>query len=390
MTKGINVALVGCGRIIPAHLWGYKELEEKNIVDVRIKVLVARKVSDALRFGRRGEGPPPRSPIGGPGDPLRAPHVWVEDFQKDVEVEVYDDYRRMLENADIAAVDVYSSVFSHHSIALDSIAAGKHVMLEKPMAVTVNACKKIVDAARANNVRLAVAEVVRFDVGTRVAKWAIENGYIGEPQMIVQNNVFARKPLVSSSPTTSKASTEVHWRQSKLLGGGGVFFDMGVHHFDAIRYLCGEVEEVSGLIRTMGQTENAADHPIVDDTYFCHFKLEKGAIGIISFSTAGHGESSSIDGGRVIYGSKGCLKGDMIITDNGERMLFSDILKHEIPDSMKEKYFPGGITEWFALETLDWLRSIKEERDPEVSGVEGCCGNNGRSGIEPTQAYSKG
>jgi len=380
MAKRLNVALVGCGRIMPAHLWGYRELQERNAVEVRIKAIVARRILDAMRFRRRGEGPPPRPPVGPPGDPLRAPHIWVEDFQKDIEVELYDDYQEMLKNADIDAVDICTSVFSHHTIALDSIAAGKHVMLEKPMAVTVKACRKIAEAARNKNLKAAVAEVVRFHVRTRMAKWAIDNGYIGEPRMIIQQGIHAGRRPSPPPSVLPKPPAEIPWRQSKILGGGGVFFDLGVHHFDTIRYLCGEIDEMSGLIKTVEpsrflreQSGEAARevHPIVDDTYFCHFTLENGAIGILSFSAGVYGESTSTEGGLIVYGSKGCLKGDHIITDAGERELLSHLFRYEAPKSVKEKYFPFEITDWFALETLDWLRAISEERDPEVSGLEG-------------------
>ncbi len=105
----IKVGLIGCGRIMPAHLHGYKALIEKNI-DVRITALCARRIEDAERFRRRGEGPPPREPIGPPGDPLNVPHIYVYDFQTDADVGVFDSYEEMLKKADVDAVEIYTSV----------------------------------------------------------------------------------------------------------------------------------------------------------------------------------------------------------------------------------------------------------------------------------------
>ena len=68
----LKVGLIGCGRIMPAHLHGYKELIERNI-DVRIKALCARKIEDAKRFRSQEDGVPPRKPVGPPGDPLAKP-----------------------------------------------------------------------------------------------------------------------------------------------------------------------------------------------------------------------------------------------------------------------------------------------------------------------------
>ncbi|MEM2876388.1 MAG: gfo/Idh/MocA family oxidoreductase, partial [Candidatus Bathyarchaeia archaeon] len=77
--RRINVGLIGCGRIMPAHLYGYKILIDKG-VEVRIAALCARKKKDAERFRSKEGGPPLRKPIGPPGDPLNVPHIYVCDF----------------------------------------------------------------------------------------------------------------------------------------------------------------------------------------------------------------------------------------------------------------------------------------------------------------------
>lgn len=71
----IRIGIVGCGRILNAHLQGYKKLREAGIEDFRITALVARQADDACMFVRRGEGPTPRPPVTPPesGDPLGAP-----------------------------------------------------------------------------------------------------------------------------------------------------------------------------------------------------------------------------------------------------------------------------------------------------------------------------
>ena len=83
----IRIGIVGCGRILNAHLQGYQRLRELGIDNFRITALCARREEDALMFRRRGEGPPPRPPVLDPstGDPLAAPHTYLSDFQDDVE-----------------------------------------------------------------------------------------------------------------------------------------------------------------------------------------------------------------------------------------------------------------------------------------------------------------
>ena len=369
MTR-IKVGLVGCGRIMPAHLNGYKMLIEKGI-DVRITALVARKKEDALRFRKRGEGPPPRVAVGPPGDPLVAPHVWIYDFQKDVDVEVYTDYREMLRKGDVDAVDIYTPPYLHHTMVLDSIAAGKHVFVEKPLAVSVKAARMMVEAAEKEGKVLGVAEVLRYGPDTRMIKWTIDQGYIGEVQMIVNAIIgcyWSPDKIVAGTP----------WRHKKVTAGGGPSVDVGVHIFDMARYYCGEIEEVEGVTKVFenirvtrdesGNIINKVDNE-VDDTFVAIAKFNSGALGLFTFSWALHGEPTVVD--TVIYGSKGCIKNKTLISDDGTRIPIKELFERNASKEVKERFFPMGITDWFALEHLDFLKAIWENTQMETSGREG-------------------
>jgi len=373
MTKRINIGLIGAGRIMPAHLHGFKEMMEKGVDDVLITAICARKPGDAERFRRRGEGPPPREPIGPPGDPLTAPHIYVYDFQKDVEVETYTDYKKMLQRSDIDAVDIYASVFAHHPIALASLDAGKHVLVEKPLAVTMKAGRKMVEAAEKAGLVLGVAEVVRYGFGTREAKWVVDQGYIGDVQIAIQGGI-------GGYWSPDKIVAETPWRHRKLEAGAGMTLDMGVHIFNGLRYLCGEVEDVRSIVKTFEEirvTRDKAGKIIdqvkceVDDTFFTLINFKSGAVGHILFSVAGHGEPTGIPSGRVIYGSKGCIKGDAVILDDGTREGAKELFDKKASEEVKEKYFPGGLTNPFALETHEFVRAIQEGREMETSGRDG-------------------
>jgi len=366
----VKIGLVGCGRIMPAHLHGYKALLE-NGVDVRIAALCARKIEDAKRFRRRGEGPPPRKPVGPWGDPLAKPHIYVYDFQTDTDVDVFDDYRVMLKKADIEAVDIYTSVFSHHEIALASIRAGMHALVEKPLAVTVKAARKMVDAAEKGRKILGVAENTRYSESARMTRWVIDQGYIGDLQMIVSGGI-------GGYWSPDKIVAETAWRHKKLLGGGGPTIDIGVHLFHILRYLCGEVDEVSSLIETFEKTRFRRDETgrviektesEVDDTFFSLMKFRSEAVGQVFLSWAGHGEPVSIP--RTIYGTKGCIKGGRLILDDGTKTEVKSLFEKGASNETRERFFPYGITDTMALETLEFVKAIKEGRDMETSGREG-------------------
>ena len=179
----VRIGIIGCGRILNAHLQGYMRLRELGIDDFRITALCARQESDALMFRRRGEGPPPRPPVLDPatGDPLAAPHTYLSDFQDDVDVAVYTDYRELIASGTVDAINDLTTLALHHQIAALAIEAGLHLLTQKPLAVSVRAARQMVDAAAARGVTLGVFENVRQIKLVRAMAWAVRNGLIGEP-----------------------------------------------------------------------------------------------------------------------------------------------------------------------------------------------------------------
>ncbi len=366
----IKIGLIGCGHIMPAHLYGYKALIEKGI-DARITALSARKIEDAKRFISPKEGIPPIRPVGPPGDPMNKPTIYISDFQKDADVEVYSDYKEMLRKSDIDAVEIYTSVFSHHEIALACINAGKHVLVEKPFALTVKAARKMVEAAEKQGVVLGVAENLRYYEDVRITKWVIEQGYIGNVQVTLSGSI-------GGYWSPNKIVAETSWRHKKLLAGGGATIDVGVHLLDYLRYTCSEIDEVfssTEILEKERSTKNEAGKIIekiesdVDDSFFGLLKYKNGAVGQHFFSWGGHGEAFSMP--RIIYGTKGSIKGNTLTLDDGTKEDITKLFEKRAKKEAKENFFPYGIKDAMALETLEFLRAIKERREMETSGKEG-------------------
>ncbi|MEM2876389.1 MAG: Gfo/Idh/MocA family oxidoreductase, partial [Candidatus Bathyarchaeia archaeon] len=271
---------------------------------------------------------------------------------------------------DIDAVEIYTPVFTHHTITLDSLDAGKHVLVEKPLAISVKAGLKMVEAAEKTGLVLGVAECLRYGFGIRETKWVIEQGYIGDLQMVFQGGV-------GGYWSPNKILAETPWRHRKLYGGGGVTLDLGVHLFNALSYLCGEVDEVMSIVKTFEEVRVTMDERgvitdrvknEVDDSFFTLIRFKGGAVGFVFFSVAGRGESLEIPGWRAIYGSKGCIKGEVVVLDDGTRAKVKDLFDKEADEEVKEKFFPMGIKDPFALETLDFLKAIREGGEMETSG----------------------
>jgi predicted dehydrogenase len=371
----IRIAIVGCGRILNAHLQGYKKLREAGIDNFRITALVARRRDDALMFLKRGEGPRPRPPVLAPetGDPLAAPHTYLSDFQDDVEVQVYTDYKQMLDEAPVNAVNDFTTLALHHQVAEESLKRGKHLLTQKPLAISVKAAQKMVEMARERGLTFGVFENVRQGRFTRAAGWAVRKGLMGDPQ-------FALMGSLGGLWSPDKVVADTPWRHYKLEGGGGGSIDIGVHQFHLLRYIFGEVAWVSAVAKTFEPVRYRRDEAgavietiraNVDDTYLAVAGFENGAVGQVLWSWAGHGEALTVPGAPAFYGSRGCIKGGELMDGKGNRKPLLEHFNANLSAEERDLFFPLGLTDSFAISQLDWLQSIEQGKDPETSGVEG-------------------
>jgi predicted dehydrogenase len=367
----IRIGLVGAGRILPAHLRGYQLLRQAGVDTFRITAITSHTRRDAESFLKRDVGPRPRPAVSDqPSDPLSVDNIFLSDFQEDVNVEVFDSLEDMLAAEAVDALDISATLHVHHTAALSGISASKHCLVQKPLAISVAAGRAMVDAARQRRVSLGVMENLRYAPSVRVARWLIDQGYLGSIQMM------ARFGFGTLEWSPDRVVAETPWRHQKLLGGAGASLDIGVHLLHEMRYLGGPIQTISGITRIFEPTRwlGSADNRIacdVDDAFIATATFESGAIGQLTFSWAGHGTPASLPEGLVIFGTRGSLKGDSLTLDDGSTSSAAELFKQKADAQTKEAFFPYGLTEAFALASLDFLRSIANGRDPEASGMEG-------------------
>jgi predicted dehydrogenase len=376
----IRIGIVGCGRILNAHLHGYRLLREAGFDDFRITALCARNVDDALMFRKRGEGPPPRAAVLPPesGDPLAAPHIYLDEFQPDTDVAVFSDYQEMIAAGVVDAVNDFTTLSMHHQIGAAALDAGLHLLVQKPLAISVAAARLLVDKARAHALTLGLFENVRQSPSTRAAAWAIREGLIGDLQLALFGGIgglWSPDRIVAETP----------WRHRKLEGGGGGALDIGVHVMHMVRYVCGEVAAVSGTVRTFEPLRYLHGDPAtgptveanVDDTYLATVTCEGGALAQLMWSWAGHGEETPIPGAPVYYGSRGCIKGGELIDDSGSRRNLLETFWADAEPAVLDAQFPHvgpaatRLTDPFAIQQYDWLQAIARGGQPETDGEEG-------------------
>ena len=370
----IRIAIVGCGRILNAHLQGYKALLEKGL-DFRIVALVARRREDALMFLKRGEGPPLRPPVLDPatGDPLAAPHTYLSDFQDVSDVAVYTDYREMLRDTRVDALNDFTSVNMHHQIGLDALRSGRPLLTEKPLAITVKAAQRMVEEAHTRNLTFAVFENLRNFPSTRALGWAVRSGLLGQVQLAVSGSL-------GGLWSPDKIVAETPWRHRKLEAGGGPSIDFGPHIFDLLRYTLGEVHEVTAQVRTLEPVRRLKDaggqvvkevRCDVDDTYFATATFAGGAVAHLVWSWALHGPPVSLPGEFTLYGTSGSVVSDQLHLDDGTHSDLVSLFYDRVEPSDVQRWFPLGLQDPSAIQQYDWLRGIETGRSPETSGEEG-------------------
>jgi len=367
----IRIGLVGAGRILPAHLRGYQLVRQAGIDSFRITGITSRTRRDAEAYLERDSGPPPRPPVSShPSDPLSVSDVFVSDVQSDVAAEVYDSLDDMLAAGVVDALDISAPLHVHHTAALEGIRAGKHCLVQKPLAISVAAGRTMVDAARQRRVSLGVMENLRYAPGVRMARWVIDQGYLGDIQMVAQWSIG------TADWSPDRIVAETPWRHQKLFAGGGATLDIGVHLLHELRYLVGPIDGIAGLTRIFEPTRLLAPTGErvacdVDDAFFATVTFASGAVGQLSFTWAGHGAPTGLPDGRVIYGSRGCLKGDTLILDDGSTRSAAELFQTQSDAQTRAAFFPYGLQDSFALAFVDFLGAIADGRDPEASGNEG-------------------
>ncbi len=367
----LRIGIVGTARILPSHLRGMRALLQAGLADFRITALVGRTTAGAMAFRRRGEGPAPRPPVGAPGDPLAAEHLYVSDVHPDTLPECFGDVRAMLDAGCVDAVLLLTPVHLHHTQAIACLEAGVHVLCEKPLAVSVRAGRAMVEAALRHGRVLGVAEGVAYDATVRLQAWAVRGGVVGPVEMVLMGGVG------TGAWSPDRIVAETPWRHRKLEAGGGPSIDIGVHQFDHIRAVAGEVAEVTAMTArfapervTPGPDGSVSQrvHPDVEDTFHAVFRLATGGLGHVSFSWAGHGDPTFWPGGPVVYGGRGVLKGRRWQPEGGAEV---DLASLAGAEAQQDAWFPGGIRDTKALQFLDFLRAVSGGPTMEADGDQG-------------------
>jgi len=162
---------------------------------------------------------------------------------------IYSDINAML--ADVDVVDICSPTHLHHEMILKAVAAGKHIVCEKPLARTTKQAQEIVSACRKAGVRLFVAHVVRFFPEYALVQAEVANGKIGKPAIIRLHRGSYRPKKPAGNWFLDEAKS------------GGILMDLMIHDYDYARWIAGEVETVSAHRVTEPHPDAPVDYGLV-------------------------------------------------------------------------------------------------------------------------------
>jgi predicted dehydrogenase len=181
----------------------------------------------------------------------------------------FTDFEEMLRKADIDAVDICTTHDQHEPEVIAAALAGKHVLVEKPMARNIKECRKMLTATERAGVTYMVGQCQRYTPHARAIKQLIDKGEIGKVRV-------TRCNLMSSMPPSANYSAG-HWLVDGKIAGGGMLLSGIIHQVDLLRYFIGDIKRVSGVCRTVHpQYINGAE-----EYASATLEFENGAIGDI-------------------------------------------------------------------------------------------------------------
>jgi len=246
----------------------------------------------------------------------------------------------------VDAVSVCLPHALHLPVALQAITAGRHVLLEKPMAIDAGQCRAIVSAADEAGVLVGVSHNQLFYPPHMKAKMLIDAGTIGRP-------VFLRLRLGIGGKCPG-------WRSDVAAAGGGLLFDAGVHRFYLARHLFGEVEVVHAVL----------DRPSAEgeDIAIVTLRFANGALGVIEANY--HGPAGSFDDSVEIVGSEASLYLSGLEADfegfrTGPALRRYDGAWHDVPVE------PGSWTDSVCASVDGFATAVRDGERAPVSAQDG-------------------
>jgi UDP-N-acetyl-2-amino-2-deoxyglucuronate dehydrogenase len=321
-------AIVGCGMIAKFHA-----LALNDVPGAELKALVSRSEANARKLA----------------DELK------------LSVDVATSLEPVLKRKDIDVIIITTPSGAHMEPAVAAAAAGKHVVVEKPLEITLERCDKIIEACNKNGVKLCTIFPSRFHDANIELKKAVDKGRFGR--------------LTLGETTCKWWRSQAYyddggWKGTKALDGGGVLMNQAIHNVDLLLWMMGPATHISGLTATL-----AHERIEVEDTAVACLKFANGALGVIQATTSVYPGLPKTIG---IHGDKGT------VVIEQEDVLRWDLSPEAPEDKQIQERFAkkvgasGGASDPSAIsyqgharQLADFVKAIETGSEPLVDGREG-------------------
>ncbi|MDA7980680.1 MAG: Gfo/Idh/MocA family oxidoreductase [Pirellulales bacterium] len=273
----------------------------------------------------------------------------------------YESLETMLANPEIQVVCICTASGAHMEPAVAAAEAGKHVLVEKPLEITLDRCDRIIAACEANNVGLATIFPSRFHDSSQAFKTAIDGGRFGR---LTLGDAYVKWHR------TQEYYDSGEWRGTWELDGGGALMNQAIHSVDLLQWMMGPVRRITAVTATLAHERIA-----VEDTAVATLEFANGALGVIEATTAAYpGYLKRIE----IHGSQGSAmmeEEDIVKWDFGEQ----HSADRAIRDQMNARHSTaGGASDPAAIGHhghtrlfADFLASLEQGRASNTDSREG-------------------
>ncbi|MGQ9910022.1 MAG: Gfo/Idh/MocA family protein [Candidatus Flexifilum sp.] len=318
--RPLRFGIIGCGRVAPRHAQSLRDLRATHNVE-----LVA--VCDVIES--------------------RAQH-----FARTYGAEPYTDHHALLAREDIDVVSICVPSGLHSAIGQDAARAGKHLLVEKPIALTLDDADRLIAASKQHGVTLGVVLQNRFNPPMRDLRALIDSGALGR---LLLGAVTVRwyRP---------QSYYEDGWHGTWAMDGGALM-NQSIHHIDALQWLMGEVQSVFAYTATLAHRMEA------EDVGVAVVRFKNGALATIEGSTVTYPEN--LEGSITIFGEHGSVKVGGTALNRKVIWKVKDHLEEERELLTREALDPPSVYGSSHREQIiDLIEAIRQGHPPSTHGRE--------------------
>ena len=266
----------------------------------------------------------------------------------------YDSLEDLLGDSRVDAVFIASPNHLHGPYTKLAAQAGKHVLVEKPMSLTVDEGLDMVNACKSHGVKLGVGFQLRYHPGHMEASRLVREGALGVIALAQAQLGAGTRGELSRAPRTGLSEW---WEHPDMIGGASSMIGTGVHAIDSLHFILGQtVTEVSAV--TDGQT---TEKPLESLVTMC-LRFSGGAIGMMCCSSRLPDSKNDV----TIYGSDGRI----VLKDSSRPTLAGDLEVTSETVNTTVSYEPDPLA-LFTWQTEAFNRAIQMDEDPPASGIAG-------------------